>query len=147
MKYDFNIQEANYPCIHKLLEDILDNLNIGSDEFTSVTVVSNEELTRDLLRLFLSIEVDDFDFNPEILDFDTIDYDDLYYFDVTNNGEISVTKAWLESNKYHDDMYAILESDVLFVYADDINEDLVDIMSDNNTVIFDFDEDGELFMD
>ena len=138
MKYDFNIQETNYHCIHGLLDDILDNLNIGSDEFTSVTVVSNEELTRDLLRLFLSIEVDDFEFTPEILDFDTIDYNDLYYFDVTNNGEISITKAWLNGNEYHDDMYTILESDVLFVYTDDVNEDLTDIMSENNTVIFDF---------
>lgn len=143
MKYDFNTKEITYPCIHKLLEDILDNLNIGSEEFTSVTVVADEYLTKDLLKLFLQIEVEGFEFTPEMIDINTIDYDDLYYFDINNDGSISVNQAWLDGNEYHDDMYAIVESDVIFVCVEDIDDDLLDAISENNIVIFDIDGECE----
>lgn len=142
MKHFENIKQVDYCCIHALMEDMLDNLNIGSDEFTTVTVVANEDITKDLLRVFMQVEIDGFEFTPEILDLDVCDYDNLYCFDITNNGEISITKAWMEDNEYHKACYFEIESDLVFLYSNDVDAELINAVHDSNTIIFDF-EDSE----
>ena len=139
MNHFEKIKGTSYCCIHSLLEDILDNLNIGSDEFTAITVVSNKDLTIDLLKLFMQLDINDFEFSPEVLDIDTIDYDDLYCLDINNAGDISITKAYYEDYLGNDSGYIPIDADLIFAYVDDVEDELLEAFGDNNVLVFDFD--------
>jgi hypothetical protein len=139
MKYSFNEQKVTYSQIEDLVTDIIDNLNIGSADETSISVVLDEKNITELFVALMKLNSETMHFTLQLIDIDAIDYDDLYYFSVCNNGSIYIEKACNQKYSEECPSYLYLESDIVFLSADNIhNDDLMKSVKNNNLIIFNF---------
>jgi hypothetical protein len=129
-----NIQDMDFCCSNSLLEHAIDNLEFGN-EFSSVAIVGDKFLISELLRYISRIEIDGLEFEYVLLDLDTYDYEDLYYFVISGNMEINIEKALYE------DTYLLTEEEYIYIQAD-CNSKILRRLDDgeNNIIIFDFEE-------
>jgi hypothetical protein len=142
MSYSFDrIQDTNFCCIHGLVDDLLTQINEKDD--VMLTVVGDQCLTEDLIKLFANLEDEDgISFEFASLDFDKIGYDKEYYFTITSDYEIWVEKAYQEAAEEHEAGYLFTGSDITYIYAD-LNSKVLQDLDDgeNNILIFGFGED------
>lgn len=143
MKYNFNpIQSAEFCCETCLVCDILEVLDIGAEEYKSVSVIGDISLMRELLMLFLSIESETgFSFSPKFIDINEFDYEDMYTLSVSNNGDLCI-ETTDGINKENGISYVKgIEADLVYIH-EYCDEDVVEMAIEfgNNVLIFGFDE-------
>ena len=131
-KHD-DIEVKDYCCIKHFLESIIEELFDTDDEFSSTTIVASGDLAHDLIRLLLSMQIDDEDddnylFHMGMVDFDSIEYDKEYYISINNDFEV-----WCEP-AYHDGIYYSDEADHTYVYEDSDYKVLEKVESDDVTI-------------
>ena len=135
MRYFQKKIEVKYDDVNSLVADILDNLNIGNEDYITCTTIVSGDMAEDLFCALMKLDVNGFSFKPVLLDFDNYDYGKEYYITVNNQGEIFVERAWHETNQWHEEGYFYDESDTTFL-CNDCSKEIVDYIG-NNVVYFD----------
>ena len=140
-KYD-KVKVKDYCCIRHFLESIIEELFDMDDKYAT-TIVAKGDLAQDLIRLLLSMTMeddDDFVFNMGIINFNSIDYDKEYYVSFTTNHEVLCCPA------YRDDEYGkgYLKDEVDFTYIyEDCDYKILDNIGSDKITIFGFEEDND----
>ena len=134
-KYD-GVEVEDYCCIRHFLEAVIEEVFDTDDEYSSTTIVAKGDLAQDLIRLLLSMQIDDEDdgnflFHMCMVDFDSIEYDKEYYISINNDFEV-----WCEP-AYHDGIYYTDEADITYV-GEDSDYKILDYVESDDITIFGF---------
>ena len=133
-------RETTFSCVEELVDDMIDTVLEFDDEFASVTLVANSELTNKVFKEFSSIEVNGFEISYGIVEINNEEYDDLYYLTFGNDGKVWVEKAWHEDNQWHKAGYLYTESDLVYLAGCDGCKEIMDAIDGNEILIFDIED-------
>jgi hypothetical protein len=116
MKYEKSdrIQYEDYCCPVHFMEDVLETLFDDGLDTDQVHIISDKELTEALLKIICQIQVEDFEFDLQVVDFDRLDDEvDEYMITILDDGEVFVEKAIDKNAKYFDcDGFMFVEAEV-----------------------------------
>lgn len=148
MKYNFpekyeQIQNTTFNCIHELIGDAIETVMESDEEYASVTIVANSDLTESLIKTLSNTEVNGFDLTYGIIEINNEEYDDLYYVTINTDGTLWCEPAWHEDNQWHKAGYLYTEGEVIYLMSEDVNDEIIEALGENNILIFDFAEDNE----
>ena len=141
MKYLKNdkVQTTTFTSIREIIEDMIETTLNSEEGYGRVTLVAKIELIEKILKMFSATEVNGFEISYSLISIDTLEYDDLYYLTFDNDGKIWVEKAWHNDNRWHKAGYLYTESDLMYVFSDDINDEIMEEIDNNNILVFDID--------
>ena len=138
-KYD-GVEVEDYCCIRHFLDSVIEEVFDTDDEYSSTTIVAHGELAQDLIRLLLTVTMeddDDFVFDMGIVNFNSIEYDKEYYISITTDHEIFCCSA------YQDDEYGkgylIDGADHTYIF-EDCNYKILDKIESDDITIFGFED-------
>jgi hypothetical protein len=129
---NYDIEE--YCCEHCLAGNVINAMfelqDIKDGDYTSVAIFCKEDLAEKLLKLFVGIEVNGFEFDVEYLNFDKADYDKEYAVIIDTDGILSVDKVYFEDGKlqtFGEDLVFISDEccSKVFINQCDFDEDAV----------------------
>lgn len=135
MKYEKSdrVQHESYCCLLCFLSDVLETLFDESNDEGQVHIIADEFITGELIKLICKVEIDDFEFDLQVVEFDK-DNAEEYRITILDSGEVYIESAVDKNGEYHD-------CDG-FIFADvDVDESVI---QGNNrrcdVMIFDIDE-------
>ncbi len=133
----------DFCCIHGFTDELVNRIcNHLNDEYYSIDIIANGDLTQNLIRCLMAVKTDSdgFMFDFGMVDFNAIEYDREYIITINNELEL-----WCEP-AYHDNEYGkgyiISDSNRSYVYEESDYE-VTDKLNSDNIIIFGFDGEDE----
>lgn len=125
MLYGSNKFSRDFCCMDCFLNEVLENV-VSEDDYKSVQIICNCELAEDVLKTLSNAEINGFGLTYAMIEFNNEEYDKEYVISVTSEGELWCEPLWRSTNEYHEAGYIYTEGDIVFIYKDDINDEILD---------------------
>ena len=128
----------DFHCIHTFTEEVVNELldHDSDEDCYTINIIAKERLTKDLIKLLLSIESEDVSFDIGSIDIDDIEmeyYDREYMITIDSDYDLYCEPI------YRDGDYIVPESDSTYIYQNSSFEILKEIKF-GNKIIFGFEE-------
>lgn len=121
---DLKVVERNYPTLESLICDIVDEFGDSISEYYCISIAVTSDEVPDMITALLSTGK----FKPDVLDYNSIDYDCEYHISIDNQGSLYIEKAWNEiynnytSIEYTENKYVLVSDMISSTYFKTIND-------------------------
>lgn len=146
MEYNFKdderLQITDYCCDGCLTMDILETTDYIR-KYESIEIYAKSELISSILKNLIVID-DNFSFGSiTFTGKDDYDYGDVYCLTINDSSEIWIEPAYRYNEKIGEWKTFNSEATLAYVYQEDVEQDLLDMLEKNDvpTLLFGFDED------
>ena len=116
MRYEKSerVQHESYCCIPHFITDVIDTLFDEDSDNESVHIIADKYLIEELIKVICQVNVDDFEFNLAMVDFNMIDDEiDEYCITIFDDGDVYVLPAINKDAEYYDcDGFIFVECEV-----------------------------------
>lgn len=108
------VQRTEYGCPVCFMQDVIETLFDEDSDVDQVNIIADTYLTEVILKTICRVQIDDFEFDLDFIDFNTSDDNiDEYKITIFDDGDVYIEPAINKDAEYYDcDGFMFVEADV-----------------------------------